>query len=35
MRYTAPGARRGALISGFTVLLIAGLLIYGWRTRAR
>jgi len=35
MRYTAPSARRGALISGVTLLMIAGLCVYARRTRSR
>ncbi|HEY6230958.1 MAG TPA: YfhO family protein [Pyrinomonadaceae bacterium] len=33
MHYTAPAARNGAIISGFTLLVIAALGIYAWRTR--
>jgi hypothetical protein len=33
MHYTAPAARSGAIISGFTLCLIAGLGIYAWRKR--
>jgi hypothetical protein len=34
MRYTAPGARNGALISVFTILLITGLAVYAKRKRS-
>ena len=34
MRYTAPAARRGAIISAVTLLMIISLSIYAWRTRA-
>jgi len=34
MHYAAPGARNGAIISGLTLVLIAGLGFYAWRTRA-
>jgi hypothetical protein len=33
MRYTAPAARSGALISIVTLCLVGGLLIYSWRKR--
>lgn len=33
MHYTAPAARTGAIVSGFTLCLIAGLGIYAWRKR--
>jgi uncharacterized membrane protein YfhO len=32
MRYTAPGARNGAFISAFTILLITGLAVYARRS---
>lgn len=34
MHYTAPGARRGAIIAGLTLLVIGALATYAWRTRA-
>ena len=34
MRYTAPAARTGALISAFTILLIVGLAVYEMRRKA-
>ncbi|HYX42600.1 MAG TPA: YfhO family protein, partial [Pyrinomonadaceae bacterium] len=34
MRYTAPAARNGALISALTLLLLCALGIYAWRTSA-
>jgi hypothetical protein len=33
MRYRAPAARAGAFVSAFTLLLIAGLAVYGFRRR--
>ncbi|HYO99314.1 MAG TPA: YfhO family protein [Pyrinomonadaceae bacterium] len=35
MRYTAPAARVGALISACALLLLCGLAIYDWRTTTR
>jgi hypothetical protein len=35
MRYTAPAARMGAIISASTLLLLCGLAIYDWRTTRR
>ena len=35
MRYVAPAARNGALISVFTLLFLCGLALYDWRTMRR
>jgi Bacterial membrane protein YfhO len=35
LRYTAPAARTGAIISAFTLSLLVALTIYAWRRRSR
>jgi hypothetical protein len=35
MRYTAPAARTGAIISTLTLCVIVGLCVYAWRARVR
>jgi hypothetical protein len=35
MRYTAPAARTGAIISMLTFCVLVGLCVYAWRTRVQ